>query len=113
MLDKVDDAVWKALADPTRRRMVETLSTRSLRTGELVDLFAPQLVRTAVMKHLDVLAEAGLLNVSREGRIRWNALEKAPLAKVSTWLKRRVLTHQANLQRLKKIVESSAGDTSK
>lgn len=108
MLGAAEDGVWKALADPTRREMVAWLTTRPRTTGALVERFSPQLVRTAVMKHLDVLAEAGLLRVEREGRTRWNHLNEKPLHQVGTWLKRRVLTHQSNLERLKKLTESKS-----
>ncbi|MFM1558277.1 MAG: ArsR/SmtB family transcription factor [Roseibacillus sp.] len=65
----------QALADPTRRVIVECLTTRPCTTGELVERFSTTLVRTAVMKHLDVLEEAGLIHIEREGRVRWNDLE--------------------------------------
>ncbi len=101
-----EDAVWKALADPTRRRILETLAHEALHTGALVERFAPRLVRTAVMKHLDVLEAAKLIRIEREGRIRRNHLERMPLKVVSAWLEKRVQTHQGNLTRLKKLAES-------
>jgi DNA-binding transcriptional ArsR family regulator len=55
--------------------IVECLTTRPCTTGELVERFSPALVRTAVMKHLNVLEEAGLIRIEREGRVRWNHLE--------------------------------------
>ena len=100
------DRTFAALADPTRREIVDALRRRPATTGELVDQFAPQLVRTAVMKHLDVLEDAGLVRIERRGRSRWNHLDPRPLQGVSTWLKRRVLTHQTNLHRLKNLAES-------
>tara|TARA_B100000809_G_scaffold215243_1_gene220370 strand:- start:1388 stop:1708 length:321 start_codon:yes stop_codon:yes gene_type:complete len=72
----------------------------------LDESIAPGLERTAVMKHLDVLEDAGLIRVEREGRSRWNHLPEKPLTGMVTWLQRRVLTHQGNLQRLKKLTES-------
>lgn len=108
MMTRGTDELWKALADPTRREIVECLTARPLKTGDLVERFAPQLVRTAVMKHLDVLEDAGLIRVEREGRSRWNHLHEKPLTGMATWLKRRVLTHQGNLERLKKFTESKA-----
>ena len=108
MLSAGDTLVWKALADSTRREIVESLTAGPRTTGDLVAQFAPRLVRTAVMKHLDVLAEAGVVRIERSGRTRWNSLEAKPLSGVAEWLKRRVLTHQANLQRLKSLAESAA-----
>ena len=86
---------------------------RPLTTGELADRFSPRLVRTAVMKHLDVLEGAGLLTVERQGRTRLNRLRTQPLTGVASWLKRRVLTHEANLERLKNLVESKNRKTRK
>jgi len=75
------DRIFKALADPTRRRILDLLSPRPRTTGELVDAF-PGLSRFAVMKHLGVLQRAGLLIVTREGRNRWNSLNAVPLKEV-------------------------------
>jgi DNA-binding transcriptional ArsR family regulator len=72
------DRIWKALADRKRRRMLDLLAIKPRTTGELVDAF-PRLSRFAVMKHLGVLEDAGLLVITREGRARWNALNPVPL----------------------------------
>ena len=101
-----DDAIWKALADPTRREILETLARESVTTGSIVERFSPGLVRTAVMKHLDVLEAARLIRVERIGRTRRNHLERRPLAKVAGWLEKRVHGHEDNLSRLKKLTES-------
>ncbi len=102
-----DDAVWKALADPTRRQILECLSLERapLNTGELTKRFFPKLVRTAVMKHLDVLEAAKLIRIRRVGRTRLNYIETQPLKSVATWLESRLETHQTNLIQLKNIAE--------
>ena len=100
------DTVWKALADPTRRRIIEALENGPATTGEIVDSFAPKLVRTAVMKHLDVLEGARLIRVERKGRLRWNCLERRALKPVVAWLERRVTRHETNIDRLKRLAES-------
>jgi len=76
-----DDLVWRALASPHRRRILDTLRHGSRTTGDLVDVF-PDLSRYAVMQHLGVLVEAGLVLVHREGRIRWNSLNVVPLQRI-------------------------------
>ena len=81
MSDRRTDRVFKALADPTRRRMLDLLAKRPRTTGELAAAF-PKLSRFAVMKHLAVLRKAGLLVASKEGRKRWNAINAAPLVEV-------------------------------
>ena len=79
--DRHTDRVFKALADRTRRRMLDLLADRPRTTGELAMAF-PKLSRFAVMKHLRVLERAGLVIVSRDGRKRWNSLNAAPLKDV-------------------------------
>lgn len=103
----IDDAVWKALADPTRRRLVLELSRGPRTTGELVNRFAREIVRTAVMKHLDILEEARLVRTERAGRLRWNHLERRPLQQVSEWLERHLDGYEDNLARLKALAESA------
>ena len=73
-----DDRIWRALADPVRRTLLDALAIAPRTTGELVEAES-QLCRTAVMKHLDVLVAAGLVVVRREGRRRWNYLNPVPI----------------------------------
>ena len=81
-----DDLVWRALASPHRRRILDALRERERTTGDLVAL-SPELSRFAVMQHLGVLVEAGLVLVHREGRARWNALNVVPLQRiVERWM---------------------------
>lgn len=83
-----DDAIWKALADATRREVLDALRDGPRATSNLVELF-PHLTRFGVMKHLDVLREAGLVNTRAEGRKRINSLNAAPLRQVvERWISR-------------------------
>ena len=101
------DAVWKALADPTRRQILELLDEEAATTGRIIERFSPRLVRTAVMKHLDVLERAKLIRVERVGRTRQNHIERQPLDSVASWLAQRVRGHQSNLKRLKHVAETN------
>jgi DNA-binding transcriptional ArsR family regulator len=77
--------VWKALADPTRRRLLDLLRARPRTTGELAARVP--LSRFAVMKHLGVLARARLVLVRRRGRERWNHLNAVPIRRIyERWL---------------------------
>jgi len=71
-----EDAFWRALSNPVRRRILDRLRERPRTTGELVGEF--DLSRYAVMQHLRVLVDAGVVLVRREGRRRWNLLNAAP-----------------------------------
>ena len=70
-------ALWRALADPTRRRILDLLRRRPLITGEIAAQFA--ISRIAVMRHLDVLSQAGLVTSRKRGRERWHYLNTVPL----------------------------------
>src|SRR5688572_30253013 len=76
LMDELDH-LWKALADPTRRKILDLLRQRPRTTGELADAFPTS--RFAVMKHLTVLTEAGLVVSRRRWRERWNHLNAVPL----------------------------------
>lgn len=64
--------VWRALAESKRRQIIELLELRPHTTSELCQYF--DVSRFAVMKHLNVLEQAGLITFRREGRLRWNTL---------------------------------------
>jgi len=72
------DPVWKALSDPTRRTILDLLRDGPRTTTEIVESF-PRLTRFAVMKHLDVLREAGLVQTRELGRQRMNSLNAVPI----------------------------------
>ena len=109
-----NDLVWKALADSTRRQILDQLATGPRTTGELCAHFAPEesggLARTSVMKHLDVLVTAHLVLIRREGRTRWNDLNPAPLQRIlDQWLSR---TTQASARTLNRLADCASHDES-
>jgi DNA-binding transcriptional ArsR family regulator/uncharacterized protein YndB with AHSA1/START domain len=69
--------LWKALSDPKRQQIISLLQDRPRTTGDLCSHF--DVSRFAVMKHLNVLVESGLVKVKREGRQRWNFLDEGLL----------------------------------
>ena len=76
----------EALADPTRRTIVELLVERERTAGEIAASFATS--RPAVSRHLRVLREHGLVQARAEGRERVYSLEPEPLAELDEWLSR-------------------------
>jgi DNA-binding transcriptional ArsR family regulator/uncharacterized protein YndB with AHSA1/START domain len=76
--EDASEAIWRALANPTRRRILDVLSRGSMSTGA-VAASIPELGRFAVMQHLGVLADAGLVVVRRHGRRRSNHLDPTHL----------------------------------
>ncbi|MBZ5521084.1 MAG: helix-turn-helix domain-containing protein [Acidobacteriia bacterium] len=75
------DAIWKALADPTRRAMLDVLREGPRTTGALCRRFR-RLSRCGVMKHLGILEKAGLVVVRRKGRFRWNYFNSTPIRQI-------------------------------
>src|SRR4051812_31281650 len=80
------DAVFSALADPTRRRILARLSKGSATVGEIAEPFAMSL--PAVSKHLVVLERAGLLRRERDGRIHHLHLDARPLEGAGAFIER-------------------------
>jgi DNA-binding transcriptional ArsR family regulator len=76
-----DDAVFKALASLTRRRMLDALREAPRPTGELCALF-PELDRTTVLQHLRVLERAELVIGRKEGRERRLTLAPLPIKRI-------------------------------
>ncbi|MHB8575275.1 MAG: metalloregulator ArsR/SmtB family transcription factor [Dehalococcoidia bacterium] len=96
--------VWKALADPIRRRLLDLLRDGPKTTGDLCDRF--ECTRFAIMKHLDVLEAAGLVLVRRRGRERWNYLNAVPVQRIyERWISPYEAHWASSLLRLKRGVE--------
>jgi DNA-binding transcriptional ArsR family regulator len=80
------EAVLAAVADPTRRLLLERLrSAGPASISTLCD--GLPITRQAVTKHLDTLRDAGLIRVRREGRERFHELDATPLADIDAWLR--------------------------
>lgn len=89
-----------ALADPTRRRIVELLAQRERTTGELVaefDVSAP-----AISQHLNVLREAGLVVTRADGQQRIQSLKSDGLDELAVWLERTRRTWSRRLDALER-----------
>lgn len=106
MTATVDDPIWKALADPTRRRILDLLRDAPRTTGELCARF-DELSRCGVMKHLGILEQAELVLVRREGRYRWNHINPVPIRRIhDRWIAPHVEPLAAAALRLKSHVET-------
>jgi DNA-binding transcriptional ArsR family regulator len=101
-----DDAVFKALADARRRRILDLLKEAPRTTGELCDAFQETLDRCTVMQHIGVLERAELVISRREGRVRWNYLNAAPLKDIyDRWISPYATEAIELLARLKRDLE--------
>lgn len=107
------DHVWKALADPTRREILDLLRDGPRQTTEIVAQF-PHLTRFGVMKHLDVLRDADLVNTRSEGRRRVNSLNAAPIRQIlERWINKYESYWANTLLRVKESAESEAAEKKK
>jgi DNA-binding transcriptional ArsR family regulator len=96
-------SAFHAVADPTRRAILDRLRTGGLPAGELAAGF--RMSRPAVSKHLAVLRRARLVRERREGRQRVYQLSPEPLSDVAEWVESYRRFWQANLQSLKRHLE--------
>jgi DNA-binding transcriptional ArsR family regulator/uncharacterized protein YndB with AHSA1/START domain len=86
-MSESEEELWRALASPWRRRLLDLLRAGPLTTGRLAQAI-PELSRFAVMQHLDVLTEVDLVVAQRIGRHRYNHLNPVPLRR---WYERWVV----------------------
>ena len=99
------DRIFSALSDPTRRAILARLEHETgLSVSELAEPFEIKL--PAVMKHLDVLAEAGLIRRSKTGRTVTVEISPDPLRGAVDWLQRYEHFWSARLDRLARYAEA-------
>ncbi|HEY6919469.1 MAG TPA: metalloregulator ArsR/SmtB family transcription factor [Tabrizicola sp.] len=79
------DAVFAALADPTRRAILAMLLEDDMAVTDVAEPFAMSLA--AISKHLAVLSEAGLISRERRGRVIWCKLEPEAMREASVWMR--------------------------
>ncbi|MEX0327358.1 MAG: ArsR/SmtB family transcription factor [Ruegeria sp.] len=96
---------FRALADPTRRDIVQMLASQDMTIGQLTDRF--DMTRAAVKKHLTVLTDGGLITVEARGRERINKLEPKGMAPVLDWLSFFDQFWDDRLANLKKAIEGN------
>ena len=94
------DRTFAALADPTRRAVVERLRAGSATISELAEPFGITL--TGMKKHVRVLEEAELVRTEKVGRTRRCSLAPYPLAHIEAWMQR--------LDRFEELLERTKGD---
>ncbi len=104
------EATFQALADPTRRAVLDLLRRGSQPAGQIAEAFPVS--RPAISKHLRLLRRAHLVREHREGRNRVYELNPEPLRAVDSWIEQYRVFWQASLNNLKSFVETEyARDT--
>jgi DNA-binding transcriptional ArsR family regulator len=84
MTDRLD-AVFAALADPTRRAILAMLLEDDMAVTDVAEPFAMSLA--AISKHLTVLSDAGLISREKRGRVIWCKLEPEAMREASVWMR--------------------------
>lgn len=100
---KSEAAVFRAIADPTRREILALLRGRRRTVGEIAGKFRTS--RPAISKHLRVLRAAGLVVARRDGTARICELNARPLRAVDDWLRDYEVFWSESLRSLKRLVE--------
>ena len=101
----VDDDLWSAIGDPTRRRMLDLLLTEGPGTATTLSGQLP-VTRQAVTKHLAVLDRVGLVHAAAAGRERRYHVDEAQLSRAVAQLADVGATWDARLRRIKAIAEA-------
>jgi DNA-binding transcriptional ArsR family regulator len=96
---------FAALADPTRREILQNLAAGGISVSRLAE--TRRVTPAAILKHLRVLEEAGLVQTRKVGRVRQCALTPAPLLQMTDWLARDQALWEVRLDRLAKHLEQS------
>lgn len=100
---------FTALADPTRRRIIDLLTTREWASGDLADQFP--ISKAAVSQHLKVLREANLVRVRVDRQKRFYALNPTGFVEIDTWISRMRHFWHDRLDRLEEALRAENQDT--
>lgn len=98
------DRIFYALSDPSRRTIVETLSKKEASVSELAHPL--KMSMPAVVQHIQILEESGLIQTSKVGRVRSCKMKPDSLKLVENWLNDRRKFWENNLDRLGEFLES-------
>lgn len=101
------DLLFQALADPTRRNMVERLTKGPASVSELAQPFAMSL--PAVVQHLSVLEQSGLVRSTKTGRVRTCHLQTGALKRAERWFNDRRAHWERRLDRLGALLAEEEG----
>jgi DNA-binding transcriptional ArsR family regulator len=99
-------SVFAALADPTRRRIVERLRSGERTVGEIAADF--QISQPAISKHVKVLETSGVLRRRIDGRVHHCTLDPRPMHDAAAWIEKQERFWNAALDRLEEYLETQA-----
>ncbi|SDU73777.1 ArsR/SmtB family transcription factor [Jiangella alkaliphila] len=97
------DLVFQALADPTRRALVERMTHGPASASELARPF--EMTLAAILQHMKVLEVSGLVRTTKEGRVRMCRIEPGALRTAEDWIAERRTSWERKLDRLGALLE--------
>ena len=98
------DHIFAALADPTRRQILEMLLEDDMAVTDVAEPFEMSLA--AISKHLTILTKAGLINQEKRGRVKWCKLDPDALRDASIWMQSFCQFEAVNLDAFEKFLQS-------
>lgn len=102
--------IFAALADPMRRNLLVNLAENSPKTATQLAKEYPRITRQGILKHLNILEDAGLVTVYQQGREKRYSLTPEPLTEVEQWISEISAKWDERLLRLKTLLESEESD---
>ncbi|WP_028913904.1 ArsR/SmtB family transcription factor [Pseudorhodobacter ferrugineus] len=103
------DIIFAALSDPTRRAILSMLLEDDMAVTDVAAPFTTSLA--AISKHLQVLADAGLISQEKRGRVKWCKLEPDALRAATVWMQGFGQFEPVNLDAFERFLESELNDT--
>jgi DNA-binding transcriptional ArsR family regulator len=103
--------VFQAIADPTRRDILNMVSQRSMNLNAVAENF--NVSRPAISKHIKILAECGLIEIRQEGRERYCDAKLEALNEVAQWLEQHRIFWEKKLDALENYLNSLGEETTK
>jgi DNA-binding transcriptional ArsR family regulator len=100
--------VFQAIADPTRREIINMISSRSLNVNSVAENF--DVSRTAIYKHLKILKECGLVVIKQQGRERYCEARLQKLNEVSIWIEQYRKFWNRKLDALEKYLDETESE---
>lgn len=104
--DSTLDRVFSALSDPTRRRIVEQLSRRTMTVGEIAKAFP--ISQPAISKHVRILEDSGLISREIVGRVHYCTVSPAAMEQAMRWVERQRKYWNATLDRLETVLSNES-----
>lgn len=98
--------VFQAIADPTRREIIQLVARRSMTLNRIADNFAVS--RPAISQHIKILEECGLVEVRQQGRERHCAARLEPLMEVADWVAKYKEFWNTKLDALERFLDESS-----